>query len=232
MKTKIYMIPGFMNNEKLWSRLTPLFNDDYEFINLDIPLENSFDEIVEVLNKKIEDKKINLLGFSLGGYIASYFGLKYPNRVNKILAVACTPSNLAKEECEKRKVAIELTRSFGFKGLSRKKAISLVEPQNQNDEELINLLLQMYVEVGEEAFYKQFMATIIREDISEKIIASNLNIGYIYADGDRLVNKDYMNNFENRAKNKIYFKELKAQTHMLPLERANEIKEEIINFWS
>ena len=29
MKTKIYMIPGFMNNEKLWSRLTPLFDDNF-----------------------------------------------------------------------------------------------------------------------------------------------------------------------------------------------------------
>ena len=230
MKKKIYLIPGFMNNEKLWSRLIPLFDDSYEFINLDIPLEDSFDKIVEVLNKKIEDEKINLLGFSLGGYIACYFGLKYPTRVNKILAVACTPANLSEEECIKRREAIEFTKKFGFKGLSRKKAISLVEPQNQNDKELIDLLLDMYVEVGEEAFYSQFTATIIRENLCDKLIASNLKLSFFYASEDRLVNKDFMESFSTRAKN-IDFMQIEAKTHMLPLEKAKELKNKIIDWF-
>ncbi|MGB5917676.1 alpha/beta fold hydrolase [Arcobacter sp.] len=230
MKTKIYMIPGFMNDEKLWSRLIPLFDDSYEFIHLVIPLEDSFDKIVEVINEKIKDEKINLLGFSLGGYIACYFGLKYPNRVNKILAVACTPANLDEVECQRRKAAIEFTKKFGFKGLSRKKVLSLVEPQNQGDEELINLILQMYVDIGEEAFYSQFNATIIRENLSLKLINSNLNLAFLYANKDRLVSSKFMEEFSLKAKN-IEFTQIEAQTHMLPLERAKEVKEKIIQWF-
>ncbi len=230
MKKKIYLIPGFMNNEKLWSRLIPLFDDAYEFIHLEIPLKNSFDEIVDVLNEKIKDEKINLLGFSLGGYISCYFGLKYPKRVNKILAVACTPANLSEEECIKRREAIEFTKKFGFKGLSRKKVLSLVEPKNQNDEELINLILQMYIDVGEEAFYSQFNATIIREDLSEKLINSNLNLAFMYANEDRLVCSKFMEELSFKAKN-IEFTQIEAQTHMLPLERAKEVKEKIIQWF-
>lgn len=230
MKTKIYMIPGFMNDEKLWSRLIPLFDDSYEFIHLVIPLEDSFDKIVEVINEKIKDEKINLLGFSLGGYIACYFGLKYPNRVNKILAVACTPANLDEVECQRRKAAIEFTKKFGFKGLSRKKVLSLVEPQNQGDEELINLILQMYVDIGEEAFYSQFNATIMRENLSLKLINSNLNLAFLYANEDRLVSSKFMEEFSLKAKN-IEFTQIEAQTHMLPLERAKEVKEKIIQWF-
>ncbi|WP_375723945.1 alpha/beta hydrolase [Arcobacter sp. KX21116] len=230
MKTKIYMIPGFMNDEKLWSRLIPLFDDSYEFIHLVIPLEDSFDKIVEVINEKIKDEKINLLGFSLGGYIACYFGLKYPNRVNKILAVACTPANLDEVECQRRKEAIEFTKKFGFKGLSRKKVLSLVEPQNQSDEELINLILKMYVDIGEEAFYSQFNATIIRENLSLKLINSNLNLAFLYANKDRLVSSKFMEEFSLKAKN-IEFTQIEAQTHMLPLERAKEVKEKIIQWF-
>lgn len=112
MKTKIYMIPGFMNNEKLWSRLTPLLEDKYELVHLEIPLKDSFDEMADEIYEKIEDEKINLMGFSLGGYISCYFGLKYPNKINKILVVACTPANLSKEECEKRAAAIEFTKKI------------------------------------------------------------------------------------------------------------------------
>jgi len=226
MNKKIYLIPGFMNNEKLWSRLIPLFDESYEFVYLEIPLKDSFDKIVEVLNEKIKDDKINLLGFSLGGYIACYFGLKYPNRVNKILAVACTPSNLGEEDAMKRRAAIEFTKKFGFKGLSRKKAISLVEPQNQNDKELIDLLLQMYVDIGEEGFYSQFSATIIRDDLCEKLINSNLKLAFFYATEDRLVNREFMESFSKKAKN-LDFTQVEAKTHMLPLEREKELASKI-----
>ncbi|ADG93547.1 alpha/beta hydrolase fold protein [Arcobacter nitrofigilis DSM 7299] len=230
MKRKIYLIPGFMNDEKLWSRLIPLFDDTYEFIHLEIPKKDSFDEIVEVLNDKIKDEKINLLGFSLGGYISCYFGLKYPNRINKILAVACSPANLNEIECQRRRETIELTKKFGFKGLSRKKVLSLVEPKNQGDEELINLILQMYIDVGEEAFYSQFKATIIREDLSEKLINSDLNLAFLYANEDRLVSSKFMENFSLKAKN-IEVTQIEAQTHMLPLERTKEVKEKIIQWF-
>lgn len=225
MKKVVYLIPGFMNNEKLWKRMIPLFDDSYEFKFLKIPHKDRFDEMADALFDEIKDEKANILGFSLGGYIASYFALKYPNRVNQIIAVACTPANLSKEECEKRAAAIEFTKKFGFKGLSRKKALSLVEPQNQNDEDLIQTLLDMYVEVGVEAFYKQFYSTIIRTDISQNIIESGLNFSFFYALGDRLVSSDYMNDFKKRANGKIKFKMSEAQTHMLPLERPNEVKE-------
>lgn len=231
MKTKIYMIPGFMNDERLWSRLVPLIEDKYEFIYLKIPLKDSFDEMVDEISQKIEDEKVNLMGFSLGGYIACYFGLKYPNRINKILCIACTPANLSKEECEKRASAIEFTKKFGFKGLSRKKALSIVEAQNQNDEELINILLKMYVDVGEEAFYKQFYSTIIRTDLSEKLINSNLDLGFVYAKEDRLVSNSYMNEFKNRSNGKIYFSQIEAHTHMLPLEWPNEIKDIMLEWF-
>ncbi len=230
MKRKIYLIPGFMNDEKLWSRLIPLFDDTYEFIHLEIPQKDSFDEIVEVLNDKIKDDKINLLGFSLGGYISCYFGLKYPHRINKILAVACSPANLNEEECQRRRETIKLTKKFGFKGLSRKKVLSLVEPKNQDDEELINLILQMYIDVGEEAFYSQFNATIIREDLSEKLINSDLNLAFLYANEDRLVSSKFMENFSLKAKN-IEVTQIEAQTHMLPLERTKEVKEKIIQWF-
>ncbi len=223
MNKKIYLIPGFMCDEKLWSRLIPLFDETYEFIHLEIPLEDSFDKIAEVLDKKI-DEGANILGFSLGGYISLYYSLKYPQKVNKVLAVSCSPGKLNDEEAEKRTAAIKLTKEHGFKGLSRKKVLSLVEPKNQNDEELINLISQMYVDLGEEAFYSQFTATIIRGDLSEEIINTKVPIQFFYANEDRLVSVEKMNKLKEKAKNAI-FTQIEAQTHMLPLERQIELSE-------
>ena len=57
MKTQIYLFPGFMTNEKLWSKLTPFFDDTFEFIHIEIPNKNSLSEIVDTLAANFENKK-------------------------------------------------------------------------------------------------------------------------------------------------------------------------------
>lgn len=125
MRKKIYALPGFMNDSRLWNKLKEIINDDYEIVHLDIPVKSSFDEIVDILNEQIKEEKINLLGFSLGGYTAIYFSCKYPEKINKVMAVGCTASSMSEEEIEKRKQVIKMTVDFGFKGLAKKKFILL-----------------------------------------------------------------------------------------------------------
>lgn len=67
MKEKIYFIPGLMTNERLWIRVLPKIESDFEIIHLNIPRSTNFDEINKILFENIKDEKVNLLGFSLGG---------------------------------------------------------------------------------------------------------------------------------------------------------------------
>ncbi len=97
-----------------------------------------FDESIDFLEEYFKEDKVNILGFSLGGYVASYFTCKYPHRVNKLFILAASAGTLQDEEIEKRNKAIHLLDNFGFKGLSHKKVVSLLETSNQEDEVLIN----------------------------------------------------------------------------------------------
>ena len=103
MKEKIYLIPGLMTDERLWSRIIPLLKDEYELIHVPIPHTGDFDEIIDILFNLFTEDKVNLLGFSLGGYIASYFAITYPNRVNKLFMLAATPGSSSEAEIERRK---------------------------------------------------------------------------------------------------------------------------------
>lgn len=106
-----------MTDEKLWSRLKPYLESDYELVHMNLPLTTDFDKAVEELNEKIKDEKIFLLGFSLGGYIASYFAIKYPLKIEKLLIVAGTPSSMNEDEIIKRKLTLQQMNNLGFKGL-------------------------------------------------------------------------------------------------------------------
>ena len=76
-----------MRDERIYGQLS-YYLDDYELIHLKIPLSEDFEEIVDILNNNIKEEKINLLGFSLGGYIASYFAIKYPSKIKKLFLLS------------------------------------------------------------------------------------------------------------------------------------------------
>jgi len=226
MKTKIYLLPGLMCNEQLWHRLIPYFDDTYELIYVPLPQMSCFEGSIEFLNNYFIEDKVNILGFSLGGYVASYFACKYPNKVNKLFILAASAGTLQEEEIEKRNKAITLLDSFGFKGLSHKKVVSLLEISNQKDENLIELIQKMYVDLGEEVFRTQMASTLNRENLLDKMSNLDVPMTFLYCDEDRLVNTKWIENFSH-INDQATFEKISSTSHMLPLERPLEVSQAI-----
>jgi pimeloyl-ACP methyl ester carboxylesterase len=217
MKEKIYLIPGLMTDERLWSRIKPLLENDYELIHIPIPHTEDFDECIDILFNQFKEDKINLLGFSLGGYIASYFAITYPNRVNRLFTVASTPGNSTEAEIQRRKQKFVVIEKEGFEGLSYEKAKSLLEEKNQNDEELIKIIQDMFMDLGKETFVVQLTSTFRRRDLFEDLINLDIKVWSFYSENDRLLNKDSLKKFQNTNHN-INIISRKGTSHNIPLE--------------
>jgi len=226
MKEKIYFIPGLMCDERLWERLIPYLEDDYEVVHLEIPLTSNFDEIITILDKKIEEEKINLFGFSFGAYISSYFTIKHPNKVKRLFLNAGTPSIMTKEEIEKRNNMLEMMNSFGFQGISSKKVASLLEDPNHNDENLINLIKNMYVDLGEEVYIAQIKTINNRIPLEQDLINLDIPIKMFYSTNDRLLNYKSLENFTTKHDH-ITKISRPGTSHMIPLEMPKLLSEEI-----
>ena len=225
MKEKIYLIPGLMTDIRLWKRLVPFLENDYELIHLPIPHSVDFDEIVDILFEKIKEEKINILGFSLGGYIASYFAITYPNRVKRLFLVAATPGASDEAETERRKEKFAIIEKEGF-GLSYEKAISLVEKQNQNDEDLIKTIIDMFNDLGKETFISQLTSTFYRKDLFEDLIHLDIPIWIYYSQEDRLLNKKSLKKVLN-SKHSMNVISREGTSHNIPLETPKELSEKI-----
>jgi pimeloyl-ACP methyl ester carboxylesterase len=225
MKEKIYLIPGLMTDNRLWSRIIPLLENDYELVHTSIPHSEDFDEIIDILFNEFKEEKVNLLGFSLGGYIASYFAITYPNRVNRLFTVAATPGNSTEAEIERRKEKFVAIEKEGFVGLSYEKAKSLLE--NQNDEELIKIIQDMFMDLGKESFISQLTSTFYRKDLFEDLINLSIPIWFFYSKNDRLLNQEAIKKLllDNHNMNII---SREGTSHNIPLEvpelLSNEIK--------
>uniref|UniRef100_UPI004047A1E9 alpha/beta fold hydrolase n=1 Tax=Aliarcobacter sp. TaxID=2321116 RepID=UPI004047A1E9 len=228
MKEKIYLIPGLMTDERLWSRLLP-FLEEYEVIHTPIPHSEDFDEIIDILFEQFEEEKVNLLGFSLGGYIASYFAITYPNRVNKLFMLAATPGSSTEAEIERRKEKFAVIEKDGFVGLTYEKAQSLVEVQNQNDVELIEIIQNMFKDLGKETFISQLTSTFYRKDLFEDLVNLDLPIWFYYSTQDRLLNQKAIEKLNNTKHNMNIISRI-GTSHNIPLEVPLLLSIEIKNW--
>ena len=225
MKEKIYLIPGLMTDNRLWSRIIPLLENDYKLVHTSIPHSEDFDEIIDILFNEFKEEKVNVLGFSLGGYIASYFAITYPNRVNRLFTVAATPGNSTEAEIERRKEKFVAIEKEGFCGLSYEKAKSLLE--KQNDEESIKIIQDMFMDLGKESFISQLTSTFYRKDLFEDLINLSIPIWFFYSKNDRLLNQEAIKKLllDNHNMNII---SREGTSHNIPLEvpelLSNEIK--------
>lgn len=217
-KEKIYFIPGLMTDIRLWSRALPFLKDDFEIVHIPIPNSTDFDEIVDILNKEFKEEKINILGFSLGGYIASYFTCKYPNRVKRLFTVAATPGTTSKIEKVRREKKLEEFEGINdFFGLDFEKAIMLLEEQNQNDLSLAQTMVDMFNDLGRDTFITQLKSTFNRVDLFDKLKDKNIPMYMLYSSNDRLLDLEALDKLHNQKHN-IKLIKRDGTSHNIPLE--------------
>ncbi|MGB5866697.1 MAG: alpha/beta hydrolase [Arcobacteraceae bacterium] len=226
MKEKIYLLPGLMCNERLWDRLIPFLEDKYELIHIAIPNISSFDQIIHILDDIFKEDKINLFGFSFGAYIASYYTIKNPHKVKRLFLNAGTPSKMSEKEVEKRNNMIELMKTLGFNGLSRKKVISLLEETNQDDQALITLIQKMYTDLGEEVYLSQMKTINNRISLEKELLNLEIPIRFFYSTDDRLFTYESMEYFQVEHSNITKVSRV-GTSHMIPLEFPQELSEQI-----
>lgn len=231
MKEKIYFIPGLMTDSRLWKRVLPLLKD-YEIVHIPIPYSTDFDEINEILIDTFKnDKKINILGFSLGGYIASYFAIKFPQKVKRLFMVASTPAPTSRDELARRQLKLEAFKNSNEFGLSYQKALFLVEEENQKDEDLVQTIVDMFNDLGKETFISQLTSSFHRAYLIDDLIKLDFPIFMFYSTEDRLLDKNSLETLQKNTKNHdIHLISRVGTSHNIPLEYPNELAKNI-NLW-
>ncbi|KAK3775501.1 hypothetical protein RRG08_027255 [Elysia crispata] len=103
-KTSIVFLHGFTSSKDQWVPIIKRLPADIHMITLDLPghgdssrpgedSDMSFDRAVDLVNAFLElvnlgDKKVHIVGSSLGGAIAGLFAAKYPDKVDRV-TMAC-----------------------------------------------------------------------------------------------------------------------------------------------
>ncbi len=229
-KQKIYLLPGLMTDERLWERLTPYLQDSYELVHIPLPKSCDFEEINCIIEKYFKEEKVNLLGFSLGSYIATYYAIKNPHRIKRVFNLAGSPSATHPIEIVRREIKLKEIEKKGFFTLSYEKAISLLEEKNQNDKKLVKTIVDMFTSLGEENFVYQLKSTFYRKDLHEELKKLQLPIYYFYSKKDRLLNHASIKKLEELKLPHIKLFNREGHSHNIPLEEP-ELLSKYIKVW-
>ncbi|PAJ76373.1 hypothetical protein CJF42_00280 [Pseudoalteromonas sp. NBT06-2] len=228
MKADVYLLPGTMCNEMLWHDLQDVICDEVTLNHIELPSGDTIDEITDGLLSVLPNKKVNLIGFSMGGYIACYFATKFPNRVKKLFIISNTPCELNDNELKQRETAVEWLKLYGYSGISRKKAANMVD-ENQQDERVIKKIIAMDKQLGESVFLSQILVTTNRADLTNKLINTKIDITFYFSEYDTLINKVWLANYHKLNDNAKVIKQI-GSGHMLPLEQPLLLKGYIENW--
>ena len=126
----ILFLHGFMGNSHEFDRATSLLVDDFHCLKIDLPghgktqvldddcytMAKTADGLINLLDE-LKIKQCFLVGYSMGGRLALYLTLNFPQYFNKVILESATPGLSTKEERLERvkrdeQIARKLERSI------------------------------------------------------------------------------------------------------------------------
>ena len=226
MPKTIYFIPGTMCDDRLWQPAWQLLGEQYsqdcQLVHLSIPTTGNMDEVVGELAKKIVTENAILVGFSLGGYIASAIALQIPELISHLVVVSNMPKNLPDAEIKQRKRTIAWIAKRGYSGIPNKRIDDLLHPEIKQIEghhfaSIKNTIVAMDADLGADVLLHQLSVSMLRPALLNRLSKLTLPISFLVGDEDSLVDFPSLEQEIIDAKHINAFK-VENTGHMLPLE--------------
>jgi pimeloyl-ACP methyl ester carboxylesterase len=219
-----------MCDQRLWLACLKYLPVNVELRHFAIPMGNSIDEIVTALEQQLPKGRINLAGFSLGGYIASAYALKYPDKVSKLLLISNMSYSLPETELKERSRTIAYLKTHGYSGIPTKRITALLHSDNRNNQNIINCIREMDISLGKETLIHQLTVTTQRENLLVKLPKLPFPVQFLIGDSDSLVKLSRIEAILEKAK-LVSLVVLSNTGHMLPLEQPQKCALKMNNFF-
>ena len=231
------LIPGTQCDSRLWDKLRSQLSSDIEPTHFEIP-KLPINEVLLKLHKIIEGavadgQPVFLLGFSLGGYIASSYlaslnegDLTLDSAVNiQFFICSNTPTALPSRELRQRRRIIQNIDAKPYSGASSSRVKYMLDEIHHDDENMIQLIQFMDQQLGVESLKHQLSFTGERRDLKGVFldVASQFPIQFLASDADPLLNYEWFETLPSSIKVTL----CKGCRHMLPLERPDFIADAV-----
>ncbi|MDH4567048.1 alpha/beta fold hydrolase [Pseudomonas sp. BN414] len=158
----LVMLPGLLNDERLWAQQAEALSDQCEVHVADLTQDDS----IPSMARRVLDKappRFSLAALSMGGYVAFEIIRQAPERVLRLALLDTTASLDSVERAATRRGLLELANRGRFIGVSPQLLPRLIHARWLNSH-VSRIVQEMAVAVGKDGFIRQQQAILDRPD--------------------------------------------------------------------
>ena len=186
------------------------------------------DAVQKIINKN--KKKISVIGFSMGGFIAIKLAIEYPEILDKLVLIGTNARHIS----QKRKLLLEkslttLSKNNFAKLFYQKNYSSYFSNKDLKNTSYQNTVYSMAKQLGYKTFLDQTNLILKRPNQLnklDKIVSKTL---IIRGKNDKL-SSNIMNNELNKKIKYSVYTEIKNSSHFVMLEKPKAINKIVTNF--
>ena len=218
-----------MCDSTLWQSQIPVLKKKFIVSVPSLKNYKSINESVKKIAHK-NNKKLSIIGFSMGGFIAIKLAIDFPDMVDKLVLVGTNARDVSK----KRKILLEKSLNIlnekNYAKLFFKKNYSLYfSDKNLQNKSLQNIVYSMAKKLGYQSFLNQTNLILKRPNQLKNLNQIKSKTLIIRGAEDKLSTAMMNKQLNKKIKNSKY-KEVKNSSHFLMLEKPDTFNNIVSNF--
>ena len=225
--TPTVFLPGLICDAALWRPVTEGLRDVVAPMVADLTLDDSV-KAMAARTLAAAPERFNLVGLSMGGYVAFEIMRQAPERVERLALMATSALADSPEATANRRAGMKQIGEGKFIGVAGSLLPKLVHPDHV-DGEIGRLVQDMSERVGGEAFMRQQEAIIGRPDSRATLATITCPMVMIVGEDDILTPVEQAQIIHQGIKGSNLF-ELDYCAHLPPLEQPDAVTAALIDW--
>jgi pimeloyl-ACP methyl ester carboxylesterase len=227
MSEPIIFFPGTLCDERLWMPCWRKLNiQDRRYI----PLQwaNTLKEMLSITEHTLAGQKAHLIGFSMGGYIASLAAIKWPQLTASLTLVSFSSEGLNEQEVKQRKAIVSFINRKQYTPMSDERlSMYLSKPTLSTEKQALRqkaaeTMQSMEADLGPSVLKYHIESTTPRPSITSELAKLRCPVKIISGADDPLVLPHSITAMQQSMTNAEFY-QLQDSGHMLPLENIDEL---------
>jgi pimeloyl-ACP methyl ester carboxylesterase len=229
MPARLTFVPGTMCDRRVWAPVWRAlgYADDPAYIPVETRLTR--EAIRAAFDEAAADGPMNLVAFSMGGYLSLEYALDHPTRVRSLVTVCSSAFGLSAREKADRARAIDFLSAHAYRGIGQGRINQFVHPSRQTDPAVAGVMRDMDRDLGVEVLKAQLRETSARDSLEARLAEIACPVLLIGADGDQLVAWSEIARMHDLIAGGA-LEQARDAGHMLPLEQPDWLAQRIAAF--
>ncbi len=233
------LLHGFIENHTIWNALSKKLQNTRKVVCIDLPGHGQSEvlkepasikamaEVIFAILIKENTEKIDIIGHSMGGYVALAFAKAFPEKTNGILLLNSTPVEDTEERIANRKHGIKMAKK-NYKAIVKMSVANMfAEGSQKKFKKEIESLKAEALKTPLEGYISAQQAMMTREDLSTFWKMANFKKAMVLGKEDPIIDAEAT---RDSFKDEIPEISIKSGGHALFLENEIEVFKAISNF--